>query len=139
MMKPRLLLLLAGLLVACHYNYDESAEKRMLYAARQHEPSQTITVERQACTGCTETTMTAGRLLLPADLRATLHDSMHWHHDVQLTGHFPVDLLGDDSWQTLLRSPNSPPSFTITGKVVGIFNNGNLDGGAVPLFYVESW
>lgn len=137
MMKLRLLLPLAGLLAACHHTYDESAESRALYAARQHEPSQTIMVKEQDCTGCTEITMTAGRLLLPADLRSTLHDSTHWRHDVQLTGHFPTDLLFDRSWQSLLRS--SPPSFTVTGKVVGSFNKGNLDGGAVPLFYVESW
>jgi len=137
MLKPRLLLPLVGLLAACCHTYDESAKSRALYAARQHEPSQTITVAQQDCTGCTETGMTGGRLLLPVDLRPALHDSTHWHHDVQLTGHFPTDLLFDRSWQALLRS--SPPSFTVTGKVIGAFNNGNLDGGAVPLFYVESW
>jgi hypothetical protein len=138
MMKVRLLLPLAGLFAACRHTYDESAESRALYAARQHEPSQTIMVERQACTGCTATAMKdSRRLLLPADLRATLHDSTQWHGDVQLTGHFPFDMLADSSWITLLSS--SPPSFTVTGKVIGAFDNGNLDGGAVPLFYVEGW
>jgi len=138
MMKLRLLLPLAGLLAACRHTYDESPENQALHAARQHEPSQTITVEAQACTGCTETTMTAGRLLLPADLRSALHDSTHWHHDVQLAGHFPTDLLAERSWQTLLRS--SPPRFTVVGKVIGTYDGGgNLDGGAVPLFYVEGW
>jgi len=137
-MKRWMLLPLVGLLAACHHTYDESAESRALYAARHHEPSQTIAVKGQDCTGCTETIMTAGRLRLPADLRSALHDSTHWHHDVQLTGHFPTDLLFDRSWQSLLRS--SPPSFTVTGKVIGIYNGGgNLDGGSVPLFHVESW
>jgi len=133
MMKLWSLLPLVGLLAACRHTYDESAKNRVLYAARQTESSQTITVERQACTGCTETAMHTGRLLIPSDLRVVLHDSVHWRHDVQLAGHFPFELLD----ATGLYSPHS---FTITGKVIGTYDGGgNLDGGPVPLFYVESW
>jgi hypothetical protein len=58
---------------------------------------------------------------------------VHWRHDVQLAGHFPFELLD----ATALYSPHS---FTITGKVIGTYDGGgNLDGGPVPLFYVESW
>lgn len=120
------------LLCSCH-KYDNSDGNKANYLTRKAEPSFTITVDHQECTGCLDASMIDGYIIAPEDLSNYFEDTLQNTY-ILLAGHFPFDLI---NVQDFFFDPDL--KFRITGKLIGVDSATGVDNHYSPIFYVEKW
>lgn len=116
--------------------YDHSPANTALYTQRQTEPSYTLIVSHDECTGGSDAYLVQGTLPIPPDLREALHDTLYTKLetvDLKMAGRFPFDALPPNESFFAFE-----PSLKVTGKIIGTFHDESTEG-TIPLFYVEKW
>lgn len=131
-MNKIILLLWLCILCSCH-TYDNSKSNKELFLSRDKEPSFTITVEHQECTGCLDVYISEGHIIVPDDMLNYLGDTLQ-HTDLNLVGHFPFDLINPQNFFF-----DSKLKIRITGKIIGVDSSTASDNYYSPIFYVEEW
>lgn len=129
-MRNLLLILTSLILVSCGHDYENSAEQKGLFKAREDQTFDTLVCIFTSSTGSLDLYYLQGKLTLPIDIKSQLSDTSS--RDIKVCGNFPKDLINMTSWN---YDPNM--AFKIIGKVI-LADTDNAVG-KVPLFYVTEW
>lgn len=129
-MRKFLLILTSIFLVSCRHDYENTAEQRELFKARETQKFDTLICVFTSSTGSLDLYHLQGKLTFPTDIKLQLSDTLS--RDIKVCGNFPKDLINMGSWN---YDPNL--AFKIIGKT--ILADTENDVGKVPLFYVTEW
>lgn len=131
-MRSILLILTSVLLVSCGHDYENTAEQKKLFKAREAQPFDTLICVFTSSTGSLDLYYLQGELTFPTDIKSQLSDTLT--RDIKICGNFPKDLINMGSWNY-----NSELAFKVIGKTILADTIRAYLKDRVPLFYVTEY